>query len=189
MDFIEGLPLSNSFNCILVVIDLLTKYGHFIPLRHPFTAVGVAKAFFQTVYHLQGLPSSIISDRDRIFTSHFWSELFKIADVSLCRRTAYHLQLDGQTERLNQCLETYLRCYVHACLNKWSQWLTSVEFWYNTCTHSAIGRSPFEALYGYQSRWLLILRMCLIKTWQSGLLIAAGWINSYSTISTEPNYG
>jgi hypothetical protein len=156
MDFIEGLPLSTTFNCVLVVIDLLTKYGHFIPLRHPFTAASVAKAFFQTVYRLHGLPSSIISDRDRIFTSHFWSELFKMADVSLCRSTAYHPQSDGQTERLNQCLETYLWCYVHACPNKWSQWLPSAEFWYNTCFHSVIGRSPFEALYGYPPRLLAV---------------------------------
>lgn len=111
---------------------------------------------FHTVYRLHGLPSSIISDRDRIFTSHFWSELFKLADVSLCRSTAYHPQSDGQTERLNQCLETYLRCYVHACPSKWSQWLTSAELWYNTCFHSAIGRSPFEALYGYPPRLLVI---------------------------------
>lgn len=90
LDFIEGLPLSSSFNCILVVIDLFTKYGHFILLRHSFTAAGVAKSFFQTVYRLHGLPNSIISDRDRIFTSHFWSKLFKCADVSLCRSSAYH---------------------------------------------------------------------------------------------------
>ena len=101
MDFIEDLPVSNSSNSILVVIDLLTKYGHFIPLRHPFSASDVAKAFFHNVYHLHGLPGALISDHDRIFTSHFWSDLFKLADVKLCRNMAYHPQPDGQTERLN----------------------------------------------------------------------------------------
>lgn len=63
--------------------------------------------------------------------------------------TAYHPQSDGQTERVNQCLETFLRCYVHACPSKWSSWLHLAEYWYNCSFHSAIGRSPFEAMYGY----------------------------------------
>ena len=154
LDFIEGLPLSASFNCIMVVVDLLTKYSHFIPLKHPFTAVGVAQSFFSTIYRLHGLPQSLVSDRDRIFTSHFWSELFKLADVKLCHSSAYHPQSDGQIERVNQCLETYLRSFVHACPTKWSSWLTAAEFWYNTCTHSTTGRTPFEALYGYPPRLL-----------------------------------
>jgi len=154
LDFIEGLPLSASFNYIMVVVDLLTKYSHFIPLKHPFMAAGVAQSFFNTIYRLHGLPQSLVSDRDRIFTSHFWSELFKLADVKLCHSSAYHPQSDGQTERVNQCLETYLRSFVHACPTKWSSWLTAAEFWYNTCTHSTTGRTPFEALYGYPPRLL-----------------------------------
>jgi hypothetical protein len=73
LDFIEGLPSSSKYNYILVVVDLFTKYGHFIPLCHPFTASVVAKAFLEHVYHHHGLPTSIVSDRDRIFTSNFWS--------------------------------------------------------------------------------------------------------------------
>jgi hypothetical protein len=156
MDIIEGLPLSSKYNCILVVVDLFTKYAHFIPLRHPFTAATVAQVFLDNIYRLHGLPLSMISDRDRIFTSRFWSELFKLAGVQLCCSTAYHPQSDGQSERLNQCLETYLRCFVHACPAKWSKWLATAEFWYNSSEHSAIGRSPFEALYGYSPRLLAV---------------------------------
>jgi hypothetical protein len=149
MNFVEGLPLSCSVNCILVVVDSFTKYGHFIPLRHPFTAMVVAKAFLNNVYKLHGMPQSIITDRDRIFTSTFWKELFSLAEVQLQMTSSYHPQSDGQIERLNQTMETFLRCFVNACPTKWSAWLPLAEFWYNCCFHSAVGRSPFEALYGY----------------------------------------
>ena len=66
--------------------------------------------------------------------------------------TAYHPQSDGQTERLNQCLETFLRCFVHVAPTCWSQWLVVAEYWYNTTYHSALGCTPFEVLYGYTPR-------------------------------------
>jgi hypothetical protein len=69
MDFIEGLPKSKTFDTILVVIDKFTKYAHFIPMAHPFTAQTVAQAFFHNIDKLHGLPQVIISDRDKIFTS------------------------------------------------------------------------------------------------------------------------
>lgn len=128
LDFVEGLPRSGWADCILVVVDKYSKYAHFIPLRHPFTALSVAKAYMAQVYKLHGMPSSLISDRDRVFTSNFWKELFGLAGVQLCMSSAYHPQTDGQTERVNECMETYLRCFVHTCPNKWSSWLPLAEF-------------------------------------------------------------
>lgn len=156
LDFIEGLPNSNRFNVILVVIDKLTKFGHFIPLKHPFTAASIAQLFMDNVYKLHGMPQVIISDRDKVFVSSFWQRLFKLADTTLNLSSSYHPQTDGQTERLNQCLETYLRCLVHAKPEKWSQWLPQAEFWYNTTFHSALGKSPFEVLYGRAPRQFAI---------------------------------
>lgn len=72
LDFVEGLPKSNRFYTIMVVVDKFSKYGHFIPLAHPFTALLVAQAFMDNIYKLHGLPEHIISDRDRIFTSALW---------------------------------------------------------------------------------------------------------------------
>jgi hypothetical protein len=85
----------------MVVIDKFTKYGHFLPLKHPYTSVSVAKLFLDEVYRLHGMPLSIISDRDKIFTSKFWRELFSLAQAQLSMSSVYHHSLDGQTKRVN----------------------------------------------------------------------------------------
>lgn len=120
LDFVEGLPRSANVNCILVVIDSFTKYAHFLALSHPYTAASVAKLFLNQVYRLHGLPTALVSDRDKIFTSNFWNELFRFADVKLQMSSSYHPQSDGQMERLNRSMETFLRCFVNACPSKWS---------------------------------------------------------------------
>ncbi len=149
MDFIEALPKSENRDTILVVVDKLTKYAYFIPLIHPYTALVVAKAFLNIVYKLHGMPRGIISDRDKVFTSQVWQDLFKLSGMKLHMSTAYHPQTDGQTERVNGCLETYLRCMCSHQPSKWSEWLPLAEWWYNTGHHS-LGVTPFEALYGYK---------------------------------------
>lgn len=94
----------------------------------------------------------MVSDRDPIFTSKLWTELFHLTGTELAMSSSRHPQTDGQTERVNQCLETYLRCFVHACPQKWRHWLPLAEYWYNTSYHSAIHTSPFEALYAHPPR-------------------------------------
>ena len=100
------------------------------------------------IFKLHGMPSALISDRDKIFTSYLWQELFRLSNTELQMSTAYHPQTDGQTERVNQCLEAYLRCTVNSCPSKWRDWLPLAEFWYNTSFHSSLQCTPFEVLYG-----------------------------------------
>lgn len=160
MDFIEGLPSSGRFNCILVVIDKLSKYGHFIPLVQV-----VAEAFLNFVYKLHGIPLSIVSDRDRIFTSLFWKELFqRTQGTQLRMSSARHPQSDGQTERVNQQVECYLRCFVSAHPSKWAKWLPLCEYWYNTNWHSATSKTPFEIIYGHLPRHFGITPDCTVAS-------------------------
>jgi hypothetical protein len=90
MDFIKGLPKSDGYSVILVVVDRLTKYAHFLPLKHPYTATTIAQVFMDSVVKLHGLPNSILTNRDTIFISHFWKELFKLYKVNLHLIIAYH---------------------------------------------------------------------------------------------------
>lgn len=90
MDFIEGLLLPHRFMTIMMVVDQLSKYIHFIPLKHPYTAAMVAKAFVDHVIKLHDMPTSIISDRDKIFTNLFWKTLFQLQGTTLKLSSSYH---------------------------------------------------------------------------------------------------
>jgi len=110
MDFIEGLPKVGGKSVILTVVDRFSKYAHFIPLDHPYTAVSVARAFFDGIVRLHGFPTQIVSDRDPVFTGHVWRDLFKMAGVTLRMSTAFHPQTDGQSEVVNKVIAMYLHC-------------------------------------------------------------------------------
>ena len=148
MDFVDGLPRSGSFTSIMVVVDRLSKSAHLIPLSHPYTASIVASRFVANVVKLHGLPRTILSDRDPVFLSHFWKELWCLSGTTLKMSTAYHPQTDGQTEVVNRCIEQYLRCFVQQRPTHWSSFLPWAEYWYNTTFHSSTGTTPFQALYG-----------------------------------------
>lgn len=105
MDFIVSLPLSRGYTVILVVVDRLTKFAHFGTLPTNFTATSTADLFVRMVVKLHGFPDSIVSDRDSLFLSKFWQQLFKLSGTSLSYSSAYYPQTDGQTEVVNRELE------------------------------------------------------------------------------------
>lgn len=148
MDFIDGLPSSMGKTVIFMVVDRLSKGAQFITLQHPYTSLTVAQAFLDNVYKLHGCPRSIVSDRDSVFLSDFWKELMALQGVALKFLSAYHPQSDGQTEIINRCLETYLRCMCSDIPHFWSKWLPLAEYWYNSTFHSATQLNPFEAMNG-----------------------------------------
>jgi hypothetical protein len=108
MDFIEGLRKSNHFYTILIVMDKFTKYAHFIPLSHPYTAMSIAHLYFTHIYKLHDLPQTIIFDRDRLFTSNFWQELFRLSQTTLNMSSSYRPQTNGQTELF--CAAWFIMC-------------------------------------------------------------------------------
>jgi len=147
-DFITKLPLAQGYEAILVVCDCFSKMAHFIATTEKTLAEGLAKLFWDYVWKLHGLPESIISDRGVQFAVGMMKELNNLLEIQTKLSTAYHPQMDGQTERINQELEQYLRVFIDHRQEQWPDWLGTVEFTYNNKVHTATKTSLFKANYG-----------------------------------------
>jgi len=148
MDFITELPLSEGCDQLWVVIDRFTKMAHFIPLWEK-TAADLAIIFAREIWKHHGLPTDIMTDRDSRFTSEVWQEFLRLSGIRPCMSTAFHPQTDGQTERLNQTIEAYLRAFVNKEQDNWKRLLPMAEFTYNNSATTGNGLSPFYANYGF----------------------------------------
>jgi len=151
-DFITKLPLAQGYDSILVVVDQLTKMVHFIPTTEKTLAEGLARLFRDNVWKLHGLPESIISDRGPQFMAGLMRELNQILGIESKMSMAFHPQTDGQTERVNQELEQYLRMFIDHQQEQWPDWLGMAEFTYNNKAHSSTKTLPFKANYGQDPR-------------------------------------
>jgi hypothetical protein len=131
----------------MVVIDKLSKYAHFIPVKSTFKAINIAEIFMKEIFRLHGIPKMLISYRDVKFTSAFWKELFVGINTNLNFSTIYHPQTDGQTKRTNQIVEDMLYMYVRTKPHKWEDYLHVVEFADNNGYQTSAKLSPFKVLY------------------------------------------
>jgi hypothetical protein len=152
MDFIVELPPSDGHDAIYVCVDRFTKMAHFIPTTTAITAEGTAQLYYRHVWKHHGLPADIVSDWGPQFVSRFTRHLLTRLGVQGNRSTAFHPQSDGQTERVNQTLEQYLRIYCGYHQDDWAQLLPLAEFVYNNAQNASTKVSPFFANYGYHPR-------------------------------------
>lgn len=152
-DFIVKLPLSSSYDSIMVVVDHLTKSAHFIPANKTWDAMELAKQFLASVFKLHGLPDKIVSDCGATFVSRFWTAVMTQLRIQPAPSTAFHPQTDGQVERTNAILEDYLRHFVSLKQDDWSTWLPLAEFSYNNSPSSSTSHSPFFACHGFHPRF------------------------------------
>ena len=128
VDFIGPLPESNGFDMIMVIVDYFTKMKIFVPTTTKVTALEAAELFKNHAFKRFRIPKGIVSDRETQFISEFNKELWKLLGIKGMPSTAYHPQTDGQTERVNQELEVYLRFYINYQQDDWSRWLDQAEF-------------------------------------------------------------
>lgn len=148
LNFIGGLPSFRGFSIILVVVDRFSKGVHLGMLHSNHTASTVAHLFLDIVVKIHGMPHSLVFDRDPLFLSKFWQELFKLSGTKLRMSSAYHPQSDGQTEVLNRVIEQYLQSFVHQRPSSWGKFLLWAEWPYNTSIHTATGMTPYEVTFG-----------------------------------------
>ncbi|KAL7281156.1 hypothetical protein ACG7TL_004464 [Trametes sanguinea] len=148
VDLITGLPECQGYDAILMVCCMKSKDYIPIPCRKDLTAEGYANLLVRHVVALHGLPKRITSDRGQQFSAQLTADLYYKLGIERNLSTAYHPQTDGQTERLNQEIENYLRIFVNYRQSDWVGWLALAAYSYRIREHSATGFSPFYMTHG-----------------------------------------
>ena len=143
-DFITDLPESEGFDSILVIVDHFSKEVEFIPCTKSMSTLDTAKLYLHHVWKHHGLPTGIVSDQGPQFTSQVINDICKRLGIQPRLSTAYHPQTNGQTERINQDLQQYLRIFTSEKQNEWVSWLPLVQFFYNAKKQLSTEKSLFE---------------------------------------------
>ena len=156
MDFLTHLPrTSRGHDVVWVIVDRLTKSEHFLVVQMTFTLEEFDRLYIREIVRLHGVPVSIVSDRDPKFTTHFWKSFQGAMGTKLMMSTAFHPQMDGQSERTIQLLEDMLRACILDLNGSWEEHLPLVEFAYNNSYRASIQMAPYEALDGRPCRSLV----------------------------------
>ena len=154
IDFIGPLPLDDGYDCILTLTDRLGSDIRLVPTTCSLTAQGLAELFFREWYCENGLPLEIVSDRDKLFVSHFWKALHKLTGVKLKMSSSFHPETDGASERSNKTVIQCVRFAVERDQRGWAQALPKVRFDIMNTINMSTGYTPFQLRFGKSPRIL-----------------------------------
>jgi len=159
------LPLSSGFDSVLVVVNHgFTKGVIFIPCLKAIDAASIAALFFKHIFACFGLHDKVILDCSLQFASAFAKKLAFLLEYNVALSTAYHVQTDGESEWVNQELETYLRIFCQGQPTKWADLLPMAEFSHNSATHSITNQTPFLLLMGFEPQAYPLIGKMLFST-------------------------
>ncbi|MCO5553245.1 hypothetical protein L7F22_006766 [Adiantum nelumboides] len=145
MDFIFDLRRTPTGNDgIWTIICRFSKQAHFVPVRKKIKSEHMVKLFMHNIFKYQGMPQSIVSDRDPCMMSLFWKELFENMGTTLKFSCSFRPQIDTQSEEANSTVLDLLKCYVSEHKATWEHYLPLVEYAYNNSVHTSTSKAPFE---------------------------------------------
>ena len=158
IDFAGPFNKSLSKDSILVVVDRCVGYTWLIPTESTVTAEGTLSLLRDMVFAPHGMPTSIITDSDPRFTSHFWQQSMMSLGIEHIKAVPGHHETNGQVERKIRELKTALRNLVNKRQTNWAQALPETAAYLNAGHSDTLGMSPYKAVYGIEYPLLTTVR-------------------------------